>query len=264
MLVAGSSSRPARGVKRERSESLQKAGRKRARAVLTEEKQDIDELDGDVDDNPIPAGLHLAVASSISSNAAGEQSQRADQSSDLSPHQVARTSSPIAVRSSPAPSSPKLVNLDAIHSKTDPGPQTSLHSPASPAASLSSSAVASSSREPMVVNSPAQFTVASSSKLLRSLPSPSPSPPPRVEPEPLSAYSCPICFFPPTNATLTPCGHVCCGSCLFTAVKTMTQRGAMMPEASVARCPVCRAQIPDWDGKGGGVIGLKVRAVFSL
>ncbi|KAJ7102929.1 hypothetical protein C8R44DRAFT_640684 [Mycena epipterygia] len=115
----------------------------------------------------------------------------------------------------------------------------------------------------MIVNSPTEFTIASSSKLQRSIPSPSPSPP-RVEPEQLSAYSCPICFFPPTNATLTPCGHVCCGSCLFTAVKTMTQRGALMPEASVARCPVCRAQIPGWDGRGGGVIGLKVRAVFSL
>lgn len=30
------------------------------------------------------------------------------------------------------------------------------------------------------------------------------------------------------------------------------------------RCPVCRAAIPGWDGKGGGVIGLRPRAVFSL
>ncbi|KAJ6516857.1 hypothetical protein C8R47DRAFT_961092 [Mycena vitilis] len=111
-----------------------------------------------------------------------------------------------------------------------------------------------SSTPPLIISSP----VASGSKL-------QPSPPPsRAEPEPLSAYSCPICFFPPTNATLTPCGHVCCGACLFTAVKTMAQRGAMLPGASVARCPVCRAQIPGWDGRGGGVIGLKVRAVISL
>lgn len=34
----------------------------------------------------------------------------------------------------------------------------------------------------------------------------------------LSAFACPICFSPPTNATLTPCGHVSCGACLFTAV----------------------------------------------
>ena len=43
-------------------------------------------------------------------------------------------------------------------------------------------------------------------------------------PEPLSAYTCPICFSPPTNATLTPCGHICCGACLFTAVKSTIRR----------------------------------------
>lgn len=103
---------------------------------------------------------------------------------------------------------------------------------------------------------------------------PSPTPPAQAEPkgpeaEPLSEYTCPICFFPPSNATLTPCGHVCCGSCLFTAVKTTLQRGANMGMAigvgeNVARCPVCRAIIPGWDGKGGGVIGIKVRQVISL
>jgi hypothetical protein len=46
--------------------------------------------------------------------------------------------------------------------------------------------------------------------------------------EPFSAYSCPICFCPPINATLTPCGHICCGSCLFTAIKTTTQRAQTM------------------------------------
>ena len=30
------------------------------------------------------------------------------------------------------------------------------------------------------------------------------------------------------------------------------------------RCPVCRATIPGWDGKGGGVIGLKARAILTL
>ncbi|CAK5277861.1 unnamed protein product [Mycena citricolor] len=53
--------------------------------------------------------------------------------------------------------------------------------------------------------------------------------------EPLAAYTCPICFFPPTNATLTPCGHVCCGSCLFTAVKTMASRAAVLPGIDAAR-----------------------------
>ncbi|KAI1792079.1 hypothetical protein LXA43DRAFT_972692 [Ganoderma leucocontextum] len=87
------------------------------------------------------------------------------------------------------------------------------------------------------------------------------------EVEPLAAYTCPICFSPPSYATITPCGHVLCGECLFTAVKTTIQRGAYtLPagERMTARCPVCRAPIPGWDGKGGGVIGLRPRAVFSL
>ncbi|KZP10123.1 hypothetical protein FIBSPDRAFT_872980 [Athelia psychrophila] len=85
---------------------------------------------------------------------------------------------------------------------------------------------------------------------------------------PLSLYTCPICFSPPTNATLTPCGHVCCGACLFTAVKSTLQRGAFMGggmgQGNLPRCPVCRAPIPGWDGTGGGVIGLRPKAVFLL
>ncbi|THU98386.1 hypothetical protein K435DRAFT_661053, partial [Dendrothele bispora CBS 962.96] len=84
----------------------------------------------------------------------------------------------------------------------------------------------------------------------------------------LSSYTCPICFSPPTNATLTPCGHVCCGACLFSAVKSAVRRagGGGMGGGGEGgpRCPVCRALIPGWDGKGGGVIGLKMQAVFSF
>lgn len=104
-------------------------------------------------------------------------------------------------------------------------------------------------------------------------------------PEYLAEYTCPICFFPPTNATLTPCGHICCGECLFTAVKSTLQRGTLFnnADANVARsavlcfgcatdfvlmvsfrCPVCRAPIHGWDGRGGGVIGLKARSLLSL
>ncbi|KAG1894122.1 uncharacterized protein F5891DRAFT_1063366 [Suillus fuscotomentosus] len=85
-------------------------------------------------------------------------------------------------------------------------------------------------------------------------------------PELLSAYTCPICFSPPTNATLTPCGHICCGACLFAAVKSTVKRNMViaMDRAPVPRCPVCRAEIPGWDGRGGGVVGLKVEVVYSL
>ncbi|KDR66422.1 hypothetical protein GALMADRAFT_259166 [Galerina marginata CBS 339.88] len=91
--------------------------------------------------------------------------------------------------------------------------------------------------------------------------------PTKPKPDPLSSYTCPICFSPPTNATLTPCGHICCGACLFAAVKTTMSRTSMagVPSAlNEAKCPVCRATIPGWDGKGAGVIGLKARAIFRL
>ncbi|KAI0791220.1 hypothetical protein C8Q75DRAFT_715583 [Abortiporus biennis] len=88
----------------------------------------------------------------------------------------------------------------------------------------------------------------------------SPLPSSKEPGQPLSTYNCPICFSPPTYATLTPCGHVLCGECLFTAVKAGIQRGALHgPASEMAKCPVCRAIIPGWDGKGGGVIGLKPR-----
>ncbi|KAI5886193.1 uncharacterized protein SCHCODRAFT_02673207 [Schizophyllum commune H4-8] len=89
-----------------------------------------------------------------------------------------------------------------------------------------------------------------------------PAPPPKQTP--LAEYTCPICFFAPTNATLTPCGHICCGSCLFTAVKTAMLRAAHTPEGLEAKCPVCRATIPGWDGRGGGVIGLKLRSKVTI
>ncbi|KAI9461569.1 hypothetical protein BJY52DRAFT_184299 [Lactarius psammicola] len=82
------------------------------------------------------------------------------------------------------------------------------------------------------------------------------------EPEPLHTYACPICFASPTNATLTPCGHIMCGECLFTAVGSAAARMGIASLA--ARCPVCRAPIPLWDGRGGGVIGLQPRVVITI
>ncbi|KAI0300858.1 hypothetical protein BC826DRAFT_905159, partial [Russula brevipes] len=92
--------------------------------------------------------------------------------------------------------------------------------------------------------------------------------------EPLHTFSCSICFSSPVNATLTPCGHIMCGECLFTAVGAAAVR---MGSASLAaryeltwfgrvlgRCPVCRATIPKWDGRGGGVIGLQPRVVITI
>jgi hypothetical protein len=80
------------------------------------------------------------------------------------------------------------------------------------------------------------------------------------EPDLLCTYTCPICFCPPTNATLVPCGHVFCGPCLFMAIKANLKR----EPHGLARCPVCRTVVLDWNGIGGGVIGLKPRTAVTL
>ncbi|PVF96920.1 hypothetical protein CPB86DRAFT_735786 [Serendipita vermifera] len=81
----------------------------------------------------------------------------------------------------------------------------------------------------------------------------------------IQEYTCPICFSPPTNACVTLCGHVMCASCLFSSVRAAKQRFVTHPfesgpnarnERKNARCPVCRAIMKGWDGKGAGVIGL--------
>jgi hypothetical protein len=90
---------------------------------------------------------------------------------------------------------------------------------------------------------------------------------PQSTAQPLSNYACPICFSPPTRACLTSCGHVMCGPCLFSAVKTAKERHVRIHgsgagpdgEGKKYRCPVCRAEMKKWDGKGGGVIGLKLK-----
>lgn len=123
---------------------------------------------------------------------------------------------------------------------------------------------------PSAVSSASNHASSSSTASSSTLPTPPTlpeQPPPTSAPELLSAYTCPICFCAPTNATLTPCGHVACGACLFTAIKTTMHRTMVMgADGSLtgARCPVCRAPIPGWDGRGGGVVGLKLRAVFTL
>jgi len=109
--------------------------------------------------------------------------------------------------------------------------------------------------------------------------------PTKAPTDPLSDYTCPICFSPSAIATITPCGHICCGSCSCTAVKAGIQRslvehhlggnrGWRAPQPRyvrfllcsfllwivilnflLCRCPVCRSIIPVWR-----VIALKTRS----
>ncbi|KAJ3514125.1 hypothetical protein NMY22_g14842 [Coprinellus aureogranulatus] len=94
--------------------------------------------------------------------------------------------------------------------------------------SNSTQAGSSSSSSTEASSSSSSATSAASSSTVVPLPSRPPRPPtPPPQPDLLSSYTCPICFFPPSNATLTPCGHICCGSCLFTAIKSSQLRNGM-------------------------------------
>ncbi|KNZ80798.1 E3 ubiquitin-protein ligase complex slx8-rfp subunit slx8 [Termitomyces sp. J132] len=191
--------------------------------------------------------------------------EEADQliSSDSDDIPIARTISNSLSRgtqATPGPSSSSGVAGPSSSSCRSGLPHVSVSSPSLP------KILHSTNIESFQKSSPSLETIASSScpaahDSVAHVPShPSPAP------EPLADYTCPICFFPPTNATLTPCGHICCGSCLFMAVKSTLQRGTLVndADANVARCPVCRAPIPGWDGRGGGVIGLKARTLLTL
>ena len=100
----------------------------------------------------------------------------------------------------------------------------------------------------------------------RADPFPPPPPSPRhptplsSTPTPLAQYTCPICFSPPSSPTLTMCGHIMCGSCLWAALRSARDRAlASGRNPNEARCPVCRAIIVEWDWKGTGVIGLETK-----
>jgi hypothetical protein len=125
---------------------------------------------------------------------------------NLSPRKVRRVE--------PSTSLAKILNPTNVDAYTPITLYSSLSSPSSPIASSSASR---------------------RSAALPRVPAPSPTSYGSLEPEPLSNYSCPICFSPPMNATLTPCGHICCGPCLFMAVKSTMKRSQTMMADAVPR-----------------------------
>ncbi|EJU01438.1 hypothetical protein DACRYDRAFT_107988 [Dacryopinax primogenitus] len=73
------------------------------------------------------------------------------------------------------------------------------------------------------------------------IPAAPPTPPPL---QPLTSYTCPICFSPPAHATITPCGHLMCGECLYNSVKANLERAMQAPPGDAhPQCPVCRANL---------------------
>ena len=175
------------------------------------EEDEVDQLvsDNELNEQPPPS---QSVGES-SSQQMGSQSTTASRTSMTAPTNTGVSPQAAGSTSVSSPSLAKILNpvdIEQISSSV-------------PCSSTSPSAPAKSSRQ--------------SRQAKASTPKPEPElqRDPDPEHEPLSAYTCPICFFPPTNATLTPCGHICCGSCLFTAVKTTMQRGVATGEGNIAR-----------------------------
>ncbi|KAF7328760.1 Cyanamide hydratase [Mycena venus] len=191
--VAGSSSR-----KRERSGSPASLGRKRARATTveeeSEEEQEVDELQDDDDDVPLqPRGEvqdRTAQEEEVESILLPGAQEDSFDSSLTRPEQSPPKRSSVSSASLAKLLHPENVSIPIL-----------VNSP--PDFTV---AVLALQPPQLIIDSSTEFTVASTSKLQRSLPSPPPSPP-LNEPEPLSTYACPICFFPPTNATFTSAVH---------------------------------------------------------
>ncbi|KAI5451637.1 hypothetical protein NCC49_001618 [Naganishia albida] len=116
----------------------------------------------------------------------------------------------------------------------------------------------------------------------------------------LASFECPICFMPPVQAVLTPCGHIMCGKCLFDTLKSQAIRDGKRPNPvgqypptrhppgkrrtkkelewertrPVLRgrilsgsCPVCRMELEGGLGTvpgEGGVKHLEIRTVTEL
>ena len=169
-------------------------------------------------------------------------------SSSLSPEEPPRK---LRITSSP---SPRITTTSDATAHTTPG--TIRHG---------QTAIDIESSSPIVDDSTylegtAEETLASTSRAVPiPIPERSPSKPKEA---PLSSYTCPVCYCAPKDATLTPCGHIMCGSCLFGSVRAARTRAldsGRQQEADKAYCPVCRAVLAGWDGRGGGVIGLEIK-----
>lgn len=185
----------------------------------------------------------------------------------------------------PDPSDPLIDNPVGSSSQPQASPRPSRASPLTALSpeTVPHSPIPSSSEVKAEPTDPAPSQLLSEPQILRVSDVSSPVP---DGVEALGSYTCPICFYPPKNATLTPCGHVCCGKCLWDAVKSGMARGGvgfgrgaggegprsvLVADCNsisstlrrIRRCPVCRAPIVGWDGRGGGVIGLRPAAIAA-
>jgi len=113
---------------------------------------------------------------------------------------------------------------------------------------------------------------------------------PEPEENLLAFFQCPICLAPPMQAVLTPCGHIMCGACLFSTLKSHAVRHGRKPLPVGAyptmslsgrrlrstgkpplrgrilqgHCPVCRHEIEGGMGTVPGEGGVKYLEVKTI
>jgi hypothetical protein len=111
--------------------------------------------------------------------------------------------------------------FERVHPVTR-GASQGLHTPlAKPSAALSGLDAPDLS---LSVFEPPSHTPCSTSIIDLTVDPPPPPTPVPSRPQPLAKYNYSTCFCPPMRARLMLRGHVCCGECLFTAIKMKQRR----------------------------------------
>ncbi|PAV16488.1 hypothetical protein PNOK_0810800 [Pyrrhoderma noxium] len=161
-----------------------------------------------------------------------------------------RSSHPIEI----LPSPPATNNKRAMITSTTTGSSSS-SAASSAAVAVTTPTTTTTVTTTTTTTTAAATTAAAASSQVQTTP-PKPKQPIHTS-QPISEFCCPICFCSPTNATLTLCGHVFCGPCLFAAVRAAPQSNVYQPAGTPPKCPVCRAPMTGWDGRGEGLLGLR-------